>query len=142
MVLFSCGDKTIENSKPKKQTIRTSATLNQKITISDIKLALKEVLDHKLQDEKIPVLNNAFVNFCYLSPTIMLDNFVQHSYDTVTSEHKVLTVADKAYMLRHYRDVPRFEWKDILENCTDDPSWPVYKLSNPLFSIDKNKFII
>ena len=161
--LYSCGNagrnsKQLEekNEAQNELTVSTRYTLSwdqvneyfdsvYKTTLNyrDIKAVLRVMQENKMTDTSIFIDNDQYPPISYISPSFMLDRIVSGSKSGYPDSIKLLTTDDKKFMLDQVRLFPAcFSWQLVSNRIQWCRKYPYYALSVPVFSLDKNKFVV
>jgi hypothetical protein len=121
---------------------RLYSKFSVKIAEADLRYAISLIRENGLIDSNIGINNNRFPAFCYKSPTAMLDLVADRVQGK--SRDNNFSLQDKQFMLEQdfLTQRTQFKWQDVVKEEEITAKYPQQRISIPVFSTDKSKFII
>jgi len=138
------GKTTTQQNKWEKTNDYLFSNYQQTIDYSDINAVIDILESEKLIHKKTKINNTSLPTFCYLSPTVMLNNLNKDNSAYTQNGMKILSDKDQAFILDQdrLRASKEFKWEFVTDNYDTTDTFPQYKISIPVFSLDKSKFIV
>lgn len=139
---------SILKSKPKlgfdEQNALLYKNFGKAVEDSDIKRVISIVKRDEIIDSAISINGNYFPYFCYMSPSAQLDRFVISSHREYPDSLKIISKMDKQFILEqiNLNEKKEFKWDKIFDKVNLNDTFPEQLVSIPVFSLDKEKFII